>query len=127
VRLLELRQGGGEEQTRRCRRRSISPRLKRSKGRHSRFPPTKANQKRHILAQREMEKQGSVCEYSALSGGDFQGIKVYRPMTSSPQRATRKKDLPRAAEYRLDEASGLSLSMVASLQYPPPFRLARSS
>src|SRR6266446_5448335 len=45
VRLLELRQDGGEEQTHRCRRCSTSPRLKRSKGRHSRFPPTKAQQK----------------------------------------------------------------------------------
>src|ERR1700733_10225375 len=42
VRLLELRQDGGEEQTHRCRRRSTSPRLKRSKARHSRFPPSKA-------------------------------------------------------------------------------------
>ncbi len=31
-----------------------------------------------------------------------------------------------AAEHRLDEPSGLSLSMVASLQCPPPFRPARS-
>src|SRR5580692_12108264 len=50
VRLLELRQDGGEEQTRRCRRRSTSPRLKRSKGRHSRLPPTKAQQKRQTAA-----------------------------------------------------------------------------
>jgi hypothetical protein len=48
--LLELRQDGGEEQTHRCRRRSTSPRLKRSKGRHSRFPPTKAQQKRQTAA-----------------------------------------------------------------------------
>ena len=41
---------GGEEQTHRCRRRSTSPRLKRSKGRHSRFPPTKAQQKRQTAA-----------------------------------------------------------------------------
>src|SRR5580698_259951 len=50
VRLLELRQDSGEEQTRRCRRRSTSPRLKRSKGRHSRFPPPKARQKRQTAA-----------------------------------------------------------------------------
>src|SRR5258708_38350666 len=50
VRLLELRQDSGEEQTHRCRRRSTSPRLKRSKGRHSRFPPTKTQQKRQIAA-----------------------------------------------------------------------------
>src|SRR5580700_3045563 len=50
VRSLELRQDGGEEQTYRCRRRSTSPRLKRSKGRHSRFPPTKAQQKRQTAA-----------------------------------------------------------------------------
>src|ERR1700722_9796746 len=50
VRLLELRQDGGEEQTHRCRRRSASPRLKRSKGSHSRFPPTKAQQKRQTAA-----------------------------------------------------------------------------
>jgi hypothetical protein len=50
VSLLELRQDGGEEQTHRCRRRSTSPRLKRSKGRHSRFPPIKAQQKRQTAA-----------------------------------------------------------------------------
>src|ERR1700733_2647632 len=50
VRLLELRQDGGEEQTHRCRRRSTSPRLKRSEGRHSRFPPIKAQQKRQTAA-----------------------------------------------------------------------------
>src|ERR1700733_15088581 len=50
VRLLELRQDGGEEQTHRCRRRSTSPRLKRSKGRHSLFPPAKAQQKRQTAA-----------------------------------------------------------------------------
>src|SRR5580700_2196975 len=50
VRLLELRQDGGEEQTHRCRRRSTSPRLKSSKGPHSRFPPTKAQQKRQTAA-----------------------------------------------------------------------------
>src|SRR5580692_9309938 len=33
VRLLELRQDGGEEQTHRCRKRSPCPRLKRSEGR----------------------------------------------------------------------------------------------
>src|SRR5277367_6808987 len=50
VRLLELHQDGGEEQTHRCRRRSIYPRPKRSKGRHSPFPPTKAQQKRQTAA-----------------------------------------------------------------------------
>src|SRR5713101_5604723 len=50
VRLLELRQDSGEEQTHRCRRRSTAPRLKRSKGRHSRFPPTQAQQKRQTAA-----------------------------------------------------------------------------
>src|SRR3984957_9427243 len=50
VSLLELRQDGGEEQTHRCRRRSTSPRLKRSKGPHSRFPPIKAQQKRQTAA-----------------------------------------------------------------------------
>src|SRR5580658_1763057 len=50
VRLLERRQDGGEEQTHRCRRHSTSPRLKRSKGRHSRFPPIKAQQKRQTAA-----------------------------------------------------------------------------
>src|SRR5580698_8506525 len=43
VRSLELRQDGGEEKTHRCRKRSTSPRLKRSKRRHSRFPPLKPN------------------------------------------------------------------------------------
>src|ERR1700722_7819579 len=50
VRLLELRQDGGEEQTHLCRRRSTSPPLKRRRGRHSRFPPTKAQQKRQTAA-----------------------------------------------------------------------------
>src|ERR1700735_2770210 len=50
VRLLELRQDSGEEQTHRCRRRSTSPRLKRRKSRHSRFPPPKAQQKRQTAA-----------------------------------------------------------------------------
>src|ERR1700722_16852381 len=51
VRLLELRQDGGEEQMRRCRRRSSSPRLKRSKARHSRFPPTNLDFSQTCLSQ----------------------------------------------------------------------------
>src|SRR5580704_243420 len=43
VRLLELRQDGGEEQTHRCRRRSTSPRLKRSKVVTRVFHPLKPN------------------------------------------------------------------------------------
>src|SRR5258708_27183169 len=43
VRLLELRQDGGEEQTHRCRRRSSSPRLKRGKGRTCVSHPLKPN------------------------------------------------------------------------------------
>src|SRR5580658_8463493 len=39
VRLLELRQDGGEEQTHRCRKRTPRPRLKRRKGRHACVPP----------------------------------------------------------------------------------------
>ncbi len=38
----------------------------------------------------------------------------------------RERIRSRAAEHRLDEPARLSLSMVASLQSPPPFRPAGS-
>ena len=50
---------------------------------------------------------------------------VYRPMTFSVN-VQRGRRTSRAAEHRLDEPSGLSLSMVASLQSLPPFHPAGS-
>ena len=44
-------------------------------------------------------------------------------MTSSVS-VQRERRTFRAAEHRLDEPSGLSLSMVASLQCPLPFHMA---
>jgi len=79
-----------------------------------------------VLVQPEMEKRRSpFVRIPPLRCGDFQGMRVYRPMTSSCQRATRDKDLPRC-EHRLDESTGLSLGMVASPQCPLPFRPAGS-
>ena len=50
---------------------------------------------------------------------------VYRPMTVSTE-YKRERINSRAAEHRLDEPARLSLSMVASLDCPLPFRLAKS-
>jgi hypothetical protein len=50
----------------------------------------------HVLVQPEVEKRRSpLLKIPPLRGGDFQGMRVYRPMTSSRQRAAREKKLPR--------------------------------
>jgi hypothetical protein len=48
------------------------------------------------------------------SGGDFQGIWVYR---SDVFWGGARKVISRALQHRLDEPTGLSLGMVASLQW----------
>jgi DNA-binding response OmpR family regulator len=57
-----------------------------------------------------------------LRGGDFQGIRVYR--SDAFWGRARRANL--RARHRLDEPAKLSLSLVASLQSPLPFRLANS-
>jgi len=57
------------------------------------------------------------------SGGDFQGIRVYR---SDVFLGRARRVLFRARQHRLDEPTGLSLGMVASLQSPLPFYPAKS-
>jgi hypothetical protein len=58
-----------------------------------------------------------------LRGGDFQGIGVYR---SDVYLGRARKANFRAQKHRLDEPTKVSLGMVASLQSPLPFPLARS-
>ena len=50
---------------------------------------------------------------------------VYRPMTVSLTGTQRENMSSRAASHRLDEPTGLSLSMVASLHCPLPFHLTK--
>ena len=50
---------------------------------------------RLIVANNAAETARNILRRTSLRGGDFQGMRVYRPMTSSRQRATREKDLPR--------------------------------
>src|ERR1035438_9081838 len=57
-----------------------------------------------------------------LRGGDFQGIRVYRSDASWG----RARKVNFRARHRLDEPAKLSLGLVASLQSPLPFRLAKS-
>jgi len=57
-----------------------------------------------------------------LRGGDFQGIRVYR----SDVCWGRARKATFRARHRLDEPAKLSLGLVASLQSPLPFRLAKS-
>ncbi len=57
------------------------------------------------------------------SGGDSQGIRVYRSDAVSLRSAEAK---PPRSVHRLDEPTGLSLGMVASPQSPLPFRPAES-
>ena len=57
------------------------------------------------------------------SGGDFQGIGVYR---SDVVLGRARKHSPRAPIIVFDEPTRLSLSMVASLQGPLPFHLAQA-
>src|SRR4051812_28247244 len=56
-----------------------------------------------------------------LRGGDFQGIRVYR----SDAFWGRARKVNFRARHRLDEPAKLSLGLVASLQSPLPFRLAK--
>ena len=56
-----------------------------------------------------------------LRGGDFQGIGSTDPMCLGK---SAKGELPRS--HRLDEPAKLSLGLVASLQSPLPFHLAKS-
>ena len=60
-------------------------------------------------------------EYSALSGGDFQGIGSFDPIMGWE---AAQEPHSGAADHRLDEPT-LSLGMVAFLQRPPPFHLAK--
>jgi hypothetical protein len=56
------------------------------------------------------------------SGGDFQGMGVYR---SDVFLGRARKAISRARPHRLDEPTGLSLGMVASLQSQLPFHPAK--
>ena len=77
-----------------------------------------------MLVQREMERVRSpLASIPPLRGGDFQGIRVYR---SDVFLGRARKANFRAQKHRLDEPAKLSLGMVASLQSPLPFRLAKS-
>jgi len=76
-----------------------------------------------VPAQREMERERSpLVSIPPLRGGDFQGIGVYRSDVFWGR--ARKASL--RAQHRLDEPTKLSLGVVASLQSPLPFHLARS-
>ena len=59
-------------------------------------------------------------EYSALSGGDFQGIGSFDPIMGWEAAQEARSG---SADRRLDGPPGLG--MVASLQSPPPFHLAK--
>jgi hypothetical protein len=56
------------------------------------------------------------------SGGDFQGIRVYR----SDGLFEERESGPPRSRHRFDEPARLSLGMVASLQSQLPFHMARS-
>jgi hypothetical protein len=86
------------------------------------FSP-KEDRRATVPAQREMERERSpLVSIPPLRGGDFQGIGVYRSDVFWGR--ARKASL--RAQHRLDEPTKLSLGMVASLQSPLPFHLARS-
>src|ERR1022692_887719 len=77
-----------------------------------------------VPVQREEERSRSpLMSIPPLRGGDFQGIRVYR---SDVFLGRARKANFRAQQHRLDEPTKLSLGMVASLQSPLLFRLARS-
>jgi hypothetical protein len=77
-----------------------------------------------VPVQREVERGRSpLVSIPPLRGGDFQGIRVYR---SDVFLGRARKANFRAQQHRLDEPTKLSLGMVASLQSPLPFHLARS-
>ena len=72
-----------------------------------------------------VKRRGSVPPLASvppLRGGDFQGIRVYRSDVFFGKSA--KGDF--RAQHRLDEPAKLSLGLVASLQSPLPFHLAKS-
>ena len=78
-----------------------------------------------LLSRLSVKWSGSVPPQASvppLRGGDFQGIRVYRS-DAVPGRA-RKANF--RARHRLDEPAKLSLGLVASLQSPLPFHLAKS-
>jgi len=69
-----------------------------------------------VLVQSEMEKNiFLLVKIPPLRGGDFQGMRIHRPMPVS-----------RSFAIGTMSPTRLSLSMVASLQSPLPFHLARS-
>src|SRR3974377_314830 len=71
---------------------------------------------RLVLVQSEMEKNiFPLVKIPPLRGGDFQGMRIHRPMPVS-----------RSFAIGTMSPTRLSLSMVASLQSPLPFHLARS-
>jgi hypothetical protein len=76
-----------------------------------------------VLVQREMEKQGSplMSDFRPCGRGfsRHKGLPIRLIFEMSARR-------PPALDHRLDEPTRLSLGMVASLQSPLPFRLARS-
>jgi hypothetical protein len=74
------------------------------------------------MAQPELERRRSVSEYSALSGGDFQGIGSFDPMSGLGSSAGSSFRLPIIVSM---SPTRLSLGIVASLQSPPPFHLAK--
>jgi len=74
------------------------------------------------MAQPELERRRAVSEHSALSGGDFQGIGSFAAMMGWGAAQEARSG---AADHRLDEPTRLSLGLVASLQSPPPFHLAK--
>jgi hypothetical protein len=87
------------------------------------LPSISFGQDQPVPAQREMERERSpLVSIPPLRGGDFQGIGVYRSDVFWGR--ARKASL--RAQHRLDEPTKLSLGVVASLQSPLPFHLARS-
>jgi hypothetical protein len=77
-----------------------------------------------VPVQREMESERSpLVNIPPLRDGDFQGMRVYR--SDECLGRARRVDF-RAQKHRFDEPAKLSLGMVASLQSPLPFHLAKS-
>ena len=77
-----------------------------------------------VPVQREVESERSPLGAKFRpSGGDFQGMRVYR---SDVVLGRAQKRTSLRSDHRLDEPSRLSLGMVASQQSPLPFHLAQS-
>src|ERR1039457_1204717 len=84
----------------------------------------KVGQCGRVSVQREMERERSpLVSNTRPSGGGF-SRHLGLPIRCVLGRA--RKTNFRAHEHRLDEPTRISLSMVASLQSPLPFRLAKS-